>query len=349
MNKPWATTRTIKKDTLVRILLRGEMGASNVLQDEPMSKYTSFRVGGPADWLLRADDTEMLIKAVYAARRTKLPYRIIGAGSNILVSDAGIEGIVILNKADHYELIEYQHGFVLMASSGVMLPKLAGDLAKHGAAGLEWGVGIPGTIGGAVVQNAGAWGSEIKDRLLSIEYIMPDQEQVKTIPANRLGLRYRGSNILDVSPMKRPIILNAWFRLDRDDPEAIMERNAKYIAQRQATQPRLASGGSTFRNPTGDYAGRLLEAVELKGYRLGQAAFSKKHANFIVNYDNATASDIRTLIELGEERVQKRFEVKLKLELEYVGYWGDEQEQATEIKSEEEESNPKVQSDKEVQ
>jgi UDP-N-acetylmuramate dehydrogenase len=341
MKQPWATTRTIKKNTLVRILLRGEMGASNVLQNEPMSKYTSFRVGGPADWLLRANDTEMLIKAVYAARRTKLPYRIIGAGSNILVSDAGIEGIVILNKADDYELIEYQHGFVLMASSGVMLPKLAGELAKHGAAGLEWGVGIPGTIGGAVVQNAGAWGHEIKKRLLSIEYIISDQDKVKTIPANQLGLRYRGSNILDVSPQMRPIILNVWFRLDRDEPEAIMKRNAEYIAQRQATQPRLASGGSTFRNPTGDYAGRLLQATELKGYSLGRAAFSKKHANFIVNYDNATASDIRTLIELGQERVQTEFEVELELELEYVGYWG--QEQATEINGEEQELNHELQ------
>src|SRR5687768_5180057 len=150
----WATTRTLKKDTLVRILLRGEMGAENVYQEEPMAKYTSFRVGGVADWLIKVTSAEQLTKAVYVARRTKQPYRIIGGGSNILVSDAGIEGIVILDKAANYELIEYAKGYILMAEAGVMMPKLAGELAKRGAAGFEWAVGVPGSIGGAVVQNA---------------------------------------------------------------------------------------------------------------------------------------------------------------------------------------------------
>lgn len=324
MKQPWATTRSIKKDTLVRILLRGEMGATNVLQEEPMAKHTSFRVGGPADWLLRATDAETLVKAVYAARRTKLDYRLIGGGSNILVSDAGIEGIVILNKATNYELIEHQRGFVLVAESGVMLPKLAGELAKRGAAGFEWGVGVPGTVGGAVVQNAGAWGAEAKDRLLSIEYIMSDQDRIKTIQAERLGLRYRGSNILDVPPANRPLILRAWFRLDRDEPEAIAARNAAYIAERTATQPRAPSGGSTFRNPPGNHAGRLVEEAGLKGYRLGNAGFSELHANFIVNYGGATAGEIRTLIELAQQTVLEKLGIRLEPEIEFVGYWGDE-------------------------
>lgn len=325
MKQPWATTRTIKKDTLVRILLRGEMGPENVIQEAPMAKYSSFRVGGPADWLLRANDADMLVRAVYAARRTKLPYRIIGGGSNILVSDAGIEGIVILNKARGYELIEYHRGFVLVAESGVMLPKLAGELAKAGAAGMEWGVGIPGTVGGAVVQNAGAWGTEVKDRLLSIEYIMSDQDSVKTAPATSLGLRYRGSNILDVPPERRPIILRAWFRLDRGEPAEIAARNAAYVAERTATQPRAASGGSTFRNPPGDYAGRLIEAAGLKGHVIGGAGFSEQHANFIVNHGGASAGDVRQLIELAQATVRQKVGIELVPEVEYVGYWENEE------------------------
>ena len=321
MRRPWATTGTIKKDTLVRILLRGEMGTNNVLQQEEMSKHTSFRVGGPADWVLYANSVEMLVKAVYAARRTKLPYRILGAGSNILVSDAGIEGIVILNKAENYELIEYQHGFALIAEAGLMMPTLATVLAKHGAAGLEWSIGIPGTVGGAVVRNAGAWGKETKNRLLSIEYIMSDQEQIKTISAHKLGLRSRGSNILSVPPNKRPIILNAWFKLDRDDPDAIAARNAKYLAKSKACWPDEPNAGSIFRDPAGDSAARLIEAAGLKGYRIGDAALSSKHPNFIVNYGDAMAQDIRALIELAEQTVHEKFGFSLEPLVEFVGHW----------------------------
>ncbi|MBA3530433.1 MAG: UDP-N-acetylmuramate dehydrogenase [Ardenticatenales bacterium] len=315
----------LKKDTVVRLLLAGEMGPGKVLQDEPMAKHTSFRVGGTADWMLRAEDADSLIKAVYVARRTNLPYRIIGAGSNILVSDKGIRGVVVWNKADHYELIEHARGFVLLAETGVMLPKLAGELAKKGAAGMEWGVGIPGTIGGAVVQNAGAWGQEMKDRLLSMEYIMPANDIVKTAPASMLGLRYRGSNILDVQPEQRPIIVRAWIRLDREEPEVVVARTAEYVAERTASQPRSPSGGSTFRNPPDDYAGRLLEEAGLKGHRIGNAHFSEKHANFIVNDGNASAWDIQELMDLGQATVLEKFGIHLEPEIELVGDWEPDQ------------------------
>ncbi len=322
----WASARTIKKDTLVRILLRGEMGAEYVLQEEPMSRYTSFRVGGVADWLIKATNAEQLAKAVYVARRTRQPYRIIGGGSNILVSDAGVEGIVILNKATNYELIEYHKGFILMAESGVMMPKLAGELSKRGAAGFEWAVGVPGSIGGAVVQNAGAWGEEVKDRLMSIEFVAPGENQVRTASADTLNLRYRGSSILDTPPDERPIVLRAWFRLDKDDPSSVAARNTRNIRRRTATQPRAASGGSTFSNPAEDYAGRLIEAVGLKGFRLGNASFSDQHANFIVNHGGATANEIRGLIELARTAVREKFGVELHPEIEYVGYWHSETE-----------------------
>ncbi len=322
----WASTRTIKKDTLVRILLRGEMGAENVFQEEPLAKYTSFRVGGIADWLIKASSAEQLAKAVYVARRTKQPYRIIGGGSNILVSDAGVEGIVILNKATNYELIEYAKGFILMAEAGVMLPKLAGELAKRGAAGLEWSVGVPGSIGGAVVQNAGAWGEEIKDRLLSIEYVTPGEDRIRTMTAEALELRYRGSKILDTPPADRPIVLRAWMRLDKDEAAAVAARNARNVSKRTSSQPRAATGGSTFRNPPGDYAGRLIEAAGLKGFRLGKASISDQHANFIINHGGATANEIRGLIELARMMVQEKFGVDLHPEIEYVGYWQTSEE-----------------------
>lgn len=318
--------RTIKKETLLRILLRGEMGAENVLQEELMSQYTSFGVGGPAEWVLHARSIEMLVKAVYAARRTNLPYRIIGAGSNILVSDAGIKGIVILNQAQNYELIEYQHGFALIADSGVMMPKLATELAKRGAAGMEWAVSIPGTVGGAVVQNAGAWGEETKNGLLSIEYIMSDRDKIKTISAKKLGLRHRRSNILDVPPHKRPIILSAWFQLDRDDPTALTARNAEYMAKSKACWPNEPHVGYIFRDPLGDSAERLIEAAGLTGYRIGDAGFSEKHANFIVNYGDATARDIRALIELAQQTTHEKMGILLEPMVEFVGDW-DEQEE----------------------
>lgn len=317
-----ARKKIVRKDTIVRLLLVSEMGQGNVMQDEPLGRYTSFRVGGPADWLIRANDSDALVRAVYVARRAKLPYRIIGGGSNILVSDAGFRGIIILNKATNYEMIEHARGFVLCADSGVMLPRLAGELAKRGASGMEWAVGIPGTIGGAIVQNAGAWGSETKERLLSAEYVMPSEDAVHTVQAAQLGLRYRGSNILDVAPDQRPILVRAWFRLDRDDPSSIATRNAMNIAERTATQPRQASGGSTFRNPEGERAaGWLLDQVGMKGFRIGNAAFSDRHANFIVNLGGATAEDIRELIKVGHHRVKLRFGIALHPEIEFVGEW----------------------------
>lgn len=314
--------------TDVGALLQEAVSAKNVMQDEPMARHTSFRVGGPADWLVRVSNAEELLKAVQVAYRANLPYRIIGGGSNVLVSDAGVRGIVILNRATNYVLEEREGGFILEAESGVSLPRLAGELAKRGAAGMEWGVGVPGTIGGAVVQNAGAWGTEAKDRLLSVEYWTPGREEPEIVPASELRLRYRGSMILDMPHQERPVVLRASFRLERDEPEAIAQRNATYVGQRTATQPRAASGGSTFRNPPGDYAGRLIEAAGLKGHRVGNASISAQHANFIVNHGGATAAEIRALIALAQGTVQEKFGIHLHPEVEFVGE-GDDGRRAT--------------------
>ncbi len=311
----------IAGESLLLDLLQEAVAPGAVVPDAPMGKHTSFRLGGPAAWLIRVNDADSLVRATIAARASGQPYRIIGGGSNILVADAGIKGIVILNRANDYELLPSGEGFVLAAESGVQLPRLAGELARRGATGMEWGVGVPGTVGGAVVQNAGAWGSETRDRLLSIEVLRPGSDAVQTMPASELGLRYRGSAILDLPAAERPLVVRAWFRLDRGEPAEIAARNARYIAERTATQPRAASGGSTFSNPPGDAAGRLLDAAGLKGFSIGGARFSEKHANFIVHEGMATASDVRALVEHGQRVVYQRFGILLKPEIEFVGEW----------------------------
>ncbi len=316
-------TRVINQDLQIDQLLRQAVGATNVHAQEPMAKYTSFRVGGPVDWLIEVREAGLLRKAIQAARQSKQPYRVIGGGSNILVADSGVNGIIILNKADHYEVVEQENQIHVICDSGVMLPKLAGQLAKQGFAGMEWGVGVPGTVGGAVVQNAGAWGTEAKDCLVTTEYLMPNEENTRIVPVEELGMRYRSSNILDLPADERPIVLRATFRLSRDDAQAIRARNSKYRAQRTATQPRVASGGSTFRNPPNDYAGRLIDVAGLKGHYIGQANFSNKHANFIANHGGATASDIYALIQLAQQVVQDKFGIALHAEVERVGAWGE--------------------------
>jgi UDP-N-acetylmuramate dehydrogenase len=307
------------EDARVQELLEQAVGSSSVLRDEPMSKYTSFRVGGPARWLVRAHSADSLMRVVIAANESGLRCRIIGGGSNVLVADEGIDAVVILNRATSYELVAESGSFLLIAESGVSLPRLAGELARRGAAGMEWGVGVPGTVGGAVVQNAGAWGSEMKDRLLSVQVLQHGEAVAREVAASELGLRYRGSVILDTPPVTRPVVLRAHLRLERDDPAAILARNARYSAERTAKQPRALSGGSVFRNPPGDYAGRLLEAAGLKGYRIGGAGFSEQHANFIVNYGDARASDIQQLVDVGRAGVRESFGVQLEPEIEFVG------------------------------
>lgn len=326
----WATRENLSREMVVKAILLSELG-SRIRADEPLARYTSFHVGGPADWFYRADRVDELCRALAVARRLELPVHVLGGGSNVLVSDTGVRGLVILNRAREYTLTEAADGeLTLVASSGAALPLLAGQLARKGAAGLEWAVGVPGTVGGAVVQNAGAWGSEIKDSLLWIEVMnrqpataSPDAGRQR-LPAAALDLRYRHSALRALPPAERPIVLRAAFRLRRDEPAAIQARLAAYIARRTASQPRAASGGSTFTNPPGDHAGRLIEAAGLKGRRIGGAEISRQHANFIVTAAGATAGDIRALIELVQREVAGRFGVWLQPEIELIGAWEDE-------------------------
>lgn len=318
----WASRETLRRSDLVRLILKGAF-EDRLKADEPLAPYTSFRIGGPAEWFLRVDTVEDLKQAVEIAQRARIPYLVLGGGSNVLVSDKGVDGLVILNRSRRFSVRPTAEGLRLVVDSGVSLPWLVGRLAQGGISGLEWAIGIPGTVGGAVVQNAGAWGQEIKDRLLWVEWLTKEG-QVETVPAERLKLGYRHSMLLDLPPGERPVVLRAAFRVDRESPEEVQRRLRRYILRRTTSQPRAPSGGSTFRNPPGDYAGRLIEAVGLKGYRIGNAQFSPKHANFIVNLGGASAADVLALIELARQRVREQFGVELELEIELVGRWDQE-------------------------
>ncbi len=320
----WASRDSLRRSDLVRIILRGAFG-DRITTEEPLAPYTSFRIGGPAQWFLKVQSVEELQEAVRVAQRAHIPYLVLGGGSNVLVSDDGVDGLVILNRARRFSVRPSPAGLRLIADSGVSLPWLAGKLAQGGVSGLEWAIGVPGTVGGAVVQNAGAWGHEIKDRLVSVEWLTPDG-QVEEVPAKRLKLEYRHSALLDMPPGERPTILRAKFEVERGDPAEVQRRLRCYILRRTTSQPRAPSGGSVFRNPPGDYAGRLIEAVGLKGHRIGNAQFSPKHANFIVNLGGATAADVRALIELARQRVREQFGITLELEIELVGRWEQEAE-----------------------
>ncbi len=306
---------------------------------EPMARHTSFHIGGPAEYYLRADTIAILEQAVSAAWAEGIPCTIFSGGSNVLVADAGIKGLVIENRCKAYR-IESQaddESAVLMVESGASLAALAGELARAGWSGLEWAIGIPGSVGGAVVQNAGAWGQTISDVLLEVELLEKvagsNESRVRRRKAHRLHQDYRTSELREMPARTRPIVLRAWFQVRRADPAELKRRLATYVQKRTASQPRQPSAGSVFRNPPGDYAGRLIEAAGLKGHRLGDAQISAQHANFIVNLGKATAQDVWSLVELAQKAVQDRFNVLLVPEIERVGAWEVAQEKRSSTSS----------------
>jgi len=295
-------------------------------RDEPMSKHTSFHIGGPADYYLRADTIDILEQAVTAAWEENIPCLIFSGGSNVLIADAGIRGLVIENRCRAFH-IEREKGTeaVLTVESGATLPTLSGKLAHEGWAGLEWAVGVPGSVGGAVVQNAGAWGRSIADVLIAAELLergdRPGAARRVWQQADELRLGYRTSRLREMPAETRPVVLRARIRLRRDDPKQVALRVAAYVQQRTARQPRQPSAGSIFRNPPGDYAGRLIEAAGLKGHRIGDAQISPQHANFIVNLGQATAEDVWALVRLAQEAVAEQFGIVLEPEIERMGEW----------------------------
>ena len=285
-----------------------------VRANEPLARHVQFGIGGPADCYLEIAGWEPLRELLPLCAATDTAVTVIGAGSNALILDGGIAGLVIKMTGRRLRVIDPR---TVELSGGSMLPRAALDCAQLGMAGMEFGIGIPGTAGASVWGNAGAFGSEIKDVLIDCDVIGPDGD-VRTYSAGECGFAYRRSRFRDALP--RPIVVAARFQVRPDDPVDIRARTDAVQADRKAAQPYgIRSLGSVFKNPPGDRAGRLVEAAGLKGRRAGGAEIATKHANFIVNRDHARATDVVALVDLAHDAVLERFGVELEREIIYLG------------------------------
>ncbi len=298
----------IKQYQLIRGTLVGDM-----LVDESLSKHTSFRIGGPADVYYYPPDMENLISSLDLYHREGIPRFVIGNGTNLLVSDEGFRGLVI-DLSRGFKAMRAK-GTTVTAGAGVTLQDFLMYLTERGLSGMEKLMGIPGQIGGCIRLNAGAFGSEIGDRLHSVEMLDTNGLPVH-IERSSIRMEYRKTGFPSDA-----IILEADFILDDGNPKDMERIQQGILSKRKEKQPlSLPSAGSVFKRPPGDYAGRLIEEAGCKGLRIGDAMISKKHANFIVNIRLATARDVWRLIEEVRERVFKRFGVTLELEIQSVGF-----------------------------
>jgi len=292
---------------------------------ELLSCHTTFRIGGPADLFLPVSSEDALIAAVRWAIDQRLLYLIIGGGSNVLVADAGVRGIVIANRARRWkrEAVNSDHAVQFRIASGVPLSQFARHTLSLGLAGLEWAVGIPGTVGGAIIGNAGAHGGCMADSLATVRVLNADGAP-RDLAADDLCLGYRTSAFKSsgTDSYTQLTIVSAEFNLETGDRSEVQARAAEFLARRRETQPKGASAGSIFANPPGDSAGRLIEAAGLKGATRAAARISDLHANFILNTGGATADDVLSLMALARRTVLDRFGVILKPEITLVGDWG---------------------------
>ncbi len=289
-----------------------------------MRLHTTWRIGGPADFLIRAATPNDLIAAVAWGRGEGMPVTVIGGGSNLLVADAGIRGLVVLARTpgeratDLVEVEDVGDAVRLRVAAQAPLSWVGRYAAERGWAGMDWGVGLPGTIGGATVNNAGAHGTEQIDHLERVA-LLNENGEIEERPVAWLEAAYRHT-VIKAAPRPRPwTVLTAVMLLPKGDPDELVRLADEHAAFRKLTQPTGACAGSTFANPPGDFAGRLLEESGLKGFAVGGAAFSPKHANWIVNDGSTTAADVRELIATAQERVRARFGVELRREVEYLG------------------------------
>lgn len=284
---------------------RGELAA-----EEALAPYTTWRIGGPAELLAQPADREDLILALGWAGASGVPWRALGNGSNLLVREEGVRGVVIRVRKVLDGVARERS--VIRAGAGASLPAIANLAASEGLAGVEFAAGIPGTVGGAVVMNAGWHEHEIESAVREVEFLETDG-RVRTYPRERCEFGYRTS----LFRRRRGIVLGAVLDLRPDDPGALKARLDAYAASRKENQPtELPSCGSVFLKPEGDFAGRLIEQAGLKGTRIGDLQVSPKHANFFVNLGHGTARDAIALVELVEREVERRSGIRLVREFE---------------------------------
>lgn len=279
--------------------------------DEPVAPYTSLKVGGPAEAMVFPRSSAEVVLLMERIGRYRLPYFVLGGGSNLIVRDGGIPGVVVHLK--HLSRITFQEPDTLLADAGVSYPKLSTEAMAKGLSGLEFAAGIPGTVGGAIAMNAGIPGEETASVLSSVT-LVDEEARVKTLPKEAIQFGYR------TAALPKGMVTSASFRLTPASPEEVEEKLKRLLKRRRETQPlSFPNVGSVFTNPPGDYAGRLVESVGLKGFRIGDAQISERHGNFIINLGNAKAGEVLALIAEMQTRVKERHGIDLELEARVVG------------------------------
>ena len=291
-------------------------GLPAVKPDEPLASRTSFGIGGPAEFFVELARPEAIEKTLDGCVERDIPYFLLGAGTNLLIADGGIEGLVVrVENRDHH--IE---GTRVRAGAGLKMMRLARIVADANLRGFEFAIGVPGAVGGAIYQDAGCWGKEVREVLVEVEGFVPGRGRQTWKPA-ALALGYRTSALRD-GDLRGALVVSATVQLQRGDGEEAKQLMATLTRERNATQPiKTKNCGSVFKNPPGDSAGRLVQAAGLKGAREGNAVVSPLHGNFIVNEGGATASDVRRLIDHVMAEVKRRFGAQLEPEVEMVGRW----------------------------
>ncbi|HEX9879345.1 MAG TPA: UDP-N-acetylmuramate dehydrogenase [Candidatus Binatia bacterium] len=310
----------MKKQPLQGPLLKelGAIAGLRLKESEALAPYTSIKVGGPADYFIDVQTEEALAGALAALKRHGVTCHLLGRGSNVLVSDRGVRGAVLRLGAGFHGVQWRQAGDKAEVVIGAAYPiaRLVRLAATKGYGGLEFAEGIPGSVGGALVMNAGAFGSEMEKIVERVEGVAPTGDPV-VFQRRDLAFTYRSARL-----PAGTVVTRVAMRLEKAEPEAVVHRVRDLTRLRKTSQPSgLPSAGSMFRNPTGDYAGRLIEEAGLKGAQIGKAKISEHHANFIVNLGGASAGDVRRLMELAGTTVRERCGVELEPEVQFLGEW----------------------------
>ena len=293
--------------------------------DQMMGRFSVIQVGGPADYLVMAGNGQELEDSVRFLWEENIPYILLGGGANTLISDKGIREVVVINRAKEIKYLdESSESPQIWAESGASFGKLARLTGSKGWSGLEWSAGIPGTVGGAVVNNAGAFGSSVAEKLVMAEILhrVDDKIQRSNWSVDQFAYNYRTSVIK--SGKKPALVLNATFGLIQSTPKEVKTKISEISEKRQSSQPQGASLGSMFKNPPGDFSGRLIEEAGLKGTKIGDVEISLVHGNFFLNHGNGTANDIAALIRLAQKEVKEQFGKDLELEIQLIGDWNEE-------------------------
>ncbi|MEG2349404.1 MAG: UDP-N-acetylmuramate dehydrogenase [Hungatella sp.] len=288
------------------------LSLSSIRLQEPMKAHTTFRIGGPADYYVSPRDEKELMGVCSLCRHAEVPYSLLGNGSNLLVSDEGYRGVMI--TLDAWDEVRIQETTVT-AGAGILLSKLAKKIAEASLTGFEFAAGIPGSLGGALVMNAGAYGSEMREIVTGAK-VMTREGEIRELSGAELELGYRTSCI----PAKDYIVLEGTFELQHGEAEAIYRRMEELSMQRKSKQPlEYPSAGSTFKRPSGYFAGKLIEDAGLRGFCIGGAQVSEKHCGFVINRGGASAADVMNLCKEVQHRVEEQFGVVLEMEVKRLG------------------------------